>query len=173
MRSASFSAAGARPFMQASAREVLVKPACSAVVRPVMTCMPMRKACSRCRRRTAFMAPSKSPASPASRTTCSATPVSVPSAVMKRASSTPSSACGRRPSIRARRGAKAMTSTTRSNSFGWFRNRACTCTPALRPEKKTANRRKAASGAPVLASAVSSCGASRVNSSRPRAVRVA
>ncbi|MNS80685.1 hypothetical protein D3C72_1143760 [compost metagenome] len=66
-----------------------------------------------------------------------------------------------------------MTPTTRSNSFGWFRNRAWTCTPALRPEKKTANRRKAASGAPVFATAVSSCGASRVNSSRPRAVRVA
>ncbi|MNJ48684.1 hypothetical protein D3C77_438840 [compost metagenome] len=66
-----------------------------------------------------------------------------------------------------------MTSTTRSNRRGWFRNRAWTCTPALSPEKKTAKRRKAASGAPVLATAVNRRGARRVNSSRPRAVRVA
>ena len=66
-----------------------------------------------------------------------------------------------------------MTSTISSNRRGWARNSDWICTPLLKDEKKSPNRLKASSGAPVALAASSRRGARRVNSSRPRSVRVA
>ncbi len=157
--------------MQASASSAKADPASSALAEPLITCTPMRKACSRWTRRTASMASSKPSAARA------ASPITRTSSAFRGAkkpgSSKASSTAGRRARVRASSGANAITLTSRSSSCGSASSSDCTCTPEARPEKKSTKRLKASSGAPEASAASSRRGARRVKSSRLRSLRVA
>ena len=158
--------------MLASARPAKPCPAASAPADPLITWTPMRKACSRCWRRTVSMADSKSVA--LATAACRALRSSCGSMSPKKAgSSRVSRAAGRRARVSARRGAKAITSTIKAKIAGWARKRDWSWTPLDRREKNAPKRVKATSGAPVAWVASSRRGARRVKSSRPRSERVA